>query len=176
MLMKKINAVLSLLITFLIFAHAISIAIWMFSGETIDRAPAIISWILTGLVAIHAFICIDMVLSPILNGEHHKAKTYPKLNRVMIVQRLSGALMLLFTALHIAGAIGAMTPPKIIHAIVPTLFFTIVMAHVAVSTSKAFVTLGIGSAKFVKVADVVIKVICVLTLIADVVGFYLYRL
>ena len=174
MLMKKINAALSLFITLLIFAHAISIAVWMLSMGEIGRAPAIVSWGVMGLVALHAFICIDMVLSPHLNGKHSKSKAYPKLNRVMIVQRISGALMVLFTGLHIAGAIGAITPPRIIHGIVPPLFFAIVMAHVAVSTSKAFVTLGIGNAKFIKTADIVIKVICVLTLIADVAGFFLY--
>ena len=48
------------------------------------------------------------------------------------------------------------------------------MAHVAVSTSKAFITLGIGNAEFIKTLDAVVKVVCVATLIADVAGFFLF--
>ena len=53
-------------------------------------------------------------------------------------------------------------------------FFTIALLHTAVSSSKALITLGIGSAKAIKVADRVIKVLCVVTLIADITGFYLF--
>ena len=104
----------------------------------------------------------------------HRGRLYPKLNAQTIIQRVSGVLMIVFTLLHIAGTLGIMTPPPVIHAVVTPLFFTLVLAHVAVSTSKAFITLGIGSAAFVKRADRVIKVICAVTLIADVVGFYLH--
>ena len=92
----------------------------------------------------------------------------------MVVQRSSGVLLILFTWLHIAGAIGIMTPPPLVHAIVPPLFFALVMAHVAVSASKALITLGIGDAKFVQQADAIVKAVCIVTLIADVVGFYLH--
>jgi succinate dehydrogenase hydrophobic anchor subunit len=174
MLTRKINAVISLLITLLIFAHAISIAVWMLSYGAVSRLPAIMSWVLVALVLVHAFISIEIVVSGLMSGEESKGKMYPKLNRTMIVQRVSGLLMIVFTGLHIAGATGAMQSPRIIHGIVPPLFFAIVMAHVAVSTSKAFITLGIGNARFIKTADIAIKAICAATLIADIVGFYLY--
>jgi hypothetical protein len=54
-------------------------------------------------------------------------------------------------------------------------FFTVALAHTAVSTGKAFITLGLGSAKFVKAADIAVKVICAATLIASLIGFYLYK-
>lgn len=174
MLTRKINAVISLLITFLIFAHAISIAFWMLSFGTVNRAPSVMSWALTALVLIHAFISIEMVVSRLVSGEGRKSKMYPKFNRVTIIQRASGLLMVAFIGLHIAGATGVMQPPRIVHAIVPPLFFAIVMAHVAVSVSKAFITLGIGSAMFIKTVDAVMKVTSAVTLIADVIGFYLY--
>ena len=174
MLTRRINAIISLFTTFLIFAHAGSLAVWMLSRGAIGRPAAIMSWVLVAFTLVHAFISIDAVVSRLMSGEGNKGKRYLKLNRAMIVQRVSGALMALFTALHIAGAIGAMTPPKIVHGIVPPLFFAIVMVHVAVSTSKAFITLGIGNARFIKISDVLIKVICALVLIADVAGFFLY--
>jgi hypothetical protein len=53
------------------------------------------------------------------------------------------------------------------------LFFAIVLSHVAISTSKAFITLGIGNAKTIKTIDIVLKVICIATFIACTIGFYL---
>ena len=96
------------------------------------------------------------------------------MNVSTIIQRISGVLLLFFSGLHVAGAIGYIQPPPIVHAIVPLVFFTIAMVHVGISTSKAFITLGIGNAKFIKTIDIVVKVICGVTLVADLIGFYLY--
>jgi hypothetical protein len=74
--------------------------------------------------------------------------------------------------LHIVGA-SNYYQPKILHAILHPLFFAVVLAHVAVSVSKAMITLGIGNAKVVKGVDVTIKLICIATFIASVIGFYL---
>jgi hypothetical protein len=109
-----------------------------------------------------------------MEGETRKVKSYPKMNRVTIFQRVSGLLLIIFAVLHIAGASDAMNPPHIVHTIVPPLFFAIALAHAAFSTDKAFITLGIGNARFIKVLSVIIKVICALTLIASIAGFYLY--
>ena len=46
--------------------------------------------------------------------------------------------------------------------------------HTAVSTNRAFITLGIGNLKIVKTVGIVAKVICGLTFVADVVGLYLF--
>ena len=96
------------------------------------------------------------------------------MNASTIVQRISGVLLLVFSGLHIAGTVGYIQPPPIVHAIVPLVFFTIAMVHVGISTSKALITLGIGNAKFIKTVDIAIKVICAVTLIADIAGFCLY--
>lgn len=175
MLSRKINAGLSLLTTFLLLDHALFNSIRMLSGGRVATSFNYAPWILTVLMAIHAFISIDLAISSHLNGEKCKCKNYPKMNAPTIVQRVSGVLLILFTALHIAGAAKYMVPPAVVHAILPPLFFAVALAHAAISTSKAFITLGIGSARFVKAADIVIKVICVLTLIAGVMGFYLYN-
>lgn len=173
MLLRKINAALSLLITLLLLAHAISIAVWMLSRGGVGIS-GIVPRILTGATAIHAFISIDILVTGIMSGDVRKGKKYLKINALTVIQRASGILMVLFTVLHIAGAAGYMQPPKVVHAILPPLFFTLVMTHISVSTGKAFITLGIGNARFIKVVDVVTKIVCGATLIADVVGFYLY--
>ena len=174
MQLRKVNAILSLITTVLLLYHAIFLAVWMLSGLTVFLHVGIVAWVLLGAMVLHAYISIELAISGHEGAQKRKCKEYPKLNFQTIVQRMSGVLMLLFTALHILGATGVMTPPKFIHAIVPALFFTLVLAHVAVSASKAFITLGIGSAKFIKIADIVIKILCALTLIADLTGFYLY--
>ena len=174
MLLRKINAGLSLLITFLLLGHAISNAVWMLSMGSVAKPIAIMPWILTGLVVIHAFLSIDMAISGLFSDEKKKSKKYAKLNMPTVIQRISGVLMVVFTGLHIAGATKSMQPPQFIHAFVPTMFFTVALVHIAVSTSKAFITLGIGNAKTIKVIDISAKAICAVTLIADVIGFYLY--
>ena len=175
MLMRKINAGLSLLTAFLLLDHAIFKAVRMISRGTIEKGGTFISWILFGLMLAHAVISIDLAVSAHLETETRKGKSYPKLNISTMIQRITGMVLIVFAGLHVAGAAGYMTPPPIVHAIVPAVFFTIALTHVAVSTSKAFITLGIGNAKFVKTVDLVIKVICAATLITALAGFYLYK-
>lgn len=174
MLLRKINAGISLLITALLFAHAIDNAVWMLSRGAIAKVMGFMPWVLTGLMLIHAFICIDMVLSGVMEENHHPHKAYLKMNLPTLVQRISGGLMIVFTGLHIAGATKFLQPPPLVHAILPPLFFAVTLAHVAVSTEKAFVTLGIGNAHFVKAVGIVTKGICGATLIAVLTGFYLH--
>ena len=174
MLVRKINAGISLAVTCLLLYHAIFISAWMLSKGTIAKNADFMPWILVGLMAIHAFISIDLAISTHTGAEKRKCKHYPKMMIPTIVQRASGVLIAVFTGLHVAGATGVMQPPQVVHAIVPPLFFTLTLVHTAVSTGKALITLGIGNAKIVKIADVIVKIICGLTLIACVTGFYLY--
>ena len=174
MLLRKINAIISLLATLFLLDHAIFTSVWMLSRGKVEQSAPIAPWILAGLVALHAFIGIYLAVSSHMEGEKRKFNSYPKMNRVTIFQRASGILLIIFTVLHIAGASGAMTTPRIVHSVLPPLFFAIALAHTAFSTDKAFITLGIGNARFIKVLSVIIKVVCSLTLIAAISGFYLY--
>ena len=173
MLKRKLNAGVSLLTTVMLLAHAIILSIYMLSGDRTFKPAGIMGWILMGLMLIHALISMDLALSAHAETGKYKGKSYPKQNVSTIIQRASGILMVPATGLHIAGAIGAMVPPKAVHAIVPPLFFAMVLTHIAVSTSKAFITLGIGDAKLVKTLDVIMRVICGATWIAGVIGIYL---
>lgn len=171
MLIRKINAGLSLLTALLFFDHAIFYTVWMMSGGTIEEHGTFMPRLLFVLVLIHGLISIGLVISTRSKTETQKGRAYPKLNASTIVQRISGFALIIFAGLHAAEAVGSITPPPI----VTVMFFVIVLTHVAISTSKAFITLGIGNAKFVKVADLVIKVICAATLIAALAGVYLYK-
>ena len=172
MLLRKINAALSLFSTILILLHAIFYSVWMLSRGGIAKISAYLSQMLVVFMVAHAIISIVLAVLSRKGVKKGKYKTYPKMNVATIVQRISGVLIILLLGVHIAGSINHFQP-KILHAILHPLFFIIVLAHVAVSTSKAFITLGIGNAKAIKIIDIVAKVICGLTIIACVIGFYL---
>ena len=173
MLKRKINAAVSLLTTVLLLSHAILLSVYMLTNGQSFRPAGFMGWALMGAMIVHALISIDLALSAHAESEPQKGKQYPKLNVPTIVQRVTGLLMVPAAALHIAGAIGAMEPPKIVHIVVPPVFFTLVLSHVAISTSKALITLGIGSAKCIKIVDRVMRLICGATLIAGMIGIYL---
>ena len=173
MLLRKINAVLSLLCTILLLDHAIFHAAWMLSGCSIPKS-ATVSWVLFFLMMSHAVISIVLAIRGHKGAEKRKCNTYPKLNVPTNIQRASGMLLIVFTMLHVLGTVGVLQPPQVVHAILPPLFFALALMHVAVSGSKALITLGIGSAKMVKWIDILVKAICAATWIADVIGFYLY--
>lgn len=174
MLLRKINAIISLLTTLFLLDHAIFTSVWMLSKGSVEQNAPVAPWILAGLMAAHAFISIFFAVSSLEEGEKRKVKSYPQMNAATIFQRVSGILLIIFSALHVAGASGAMQLPHIVHTILQPLFFSIALAHTAISTDKAFITLGIGNARVIKVISVVIKLLCVATLIAAVAGFYLY--
>ncbi len=170
--MRKINAVLSLITTVLLLCHAIFYSVWMLFRAGFAKMSAYPSQILVVLMMVHAIISIVLAILGHKGAEKRKCKEYPKMNKQTYVQRFSGILLILLIGVHIAGALNHFQP-KILHAILHPLFFMIALSHIAVSGSKAFITLGIGNAKAIKIIDVAIKIICVLTIIASIVGFYL---
>lgn len=174
MFLRKINAIISLLTTVFLLDHAIFTSVWMLTKGGVAQSAPVAPWILASLMAIHAFISVYFAVSAHSESEKRKFKSYPNMNRATIFQRVSGILLIVFTALHISEASGAVQTPHIVHAILPPIFFTVALAHAAVSTDKAFITLGIGNAKVIRVINVVIKLICIATLIAAIAGFYLY--
>ena len=172
MILRKVNAVLSIICTVFILYHAIFLSVWMLSRYSIAKMETFTYPILMVSVLAHAIISIMLGVLAHKNVEKRPCKEYPKLNVATIMQRFSGILMILLLAAHIVG-VENYYQPKILHAILHPLFFAVVLSHVAVSGSKAMITLGIGSAKTVKVVDVVIKIICIATFIASVIGFNL---
>lgn len=175
MKLRKINAVFSLVTTVLLLAHAITIAFWMLSrGKIIPLGGHTLPKVLIWSTVAHALVSMLLMILAHKDKKKKKGKRYPKLNVPTMVQRISGVLLIIFTWLHIAGAMGVITMPQVVDAIVPPFFFLMVMSHIAVSGSKAFITLGIGNARFIKCADICTKVICAITVISDIIGFYIH--
>ena len=172
MLLRKINAVLSLFTTVLLMDHAIFFSVWMLSRCSIEKSADFMPRILAVLMVLHAILSIILLIKNHKGAEKNKHKKYSELNIETYVQRITGVLIILMMGLHIAGAANHFHP-KILHAILHPLFFAVALAHCAVSVDKAFVTLGIGSAKFIRVVNVAMKIVCGATLVAGVIGFYI---
>ena len=164
MILRKINAAFSLFTTALLMDHAIFLSVWMLSRCSIEKSA--------NLMVVHAILSIILFIKNRKGAEKNRYKNYSKLNKETYVQRITGMLIILLLGLHIAGAANHFQP-KILHAILHPLFFAVALAHSALSVDKAFVTLGIGTARFIRTVNIAMKVICCATLVAGVIGFYI---
>ena len=171
MILRKINAGLSLVTTVLFLNHAISLSIWMLYRCGIQKSPVNMPKALMVVTVLHAVLSILLAILGHKGAEKRKCKSYPKMNSSNIMQRVTGIGMLLLLGLHIAGA-ATHFQPKILHAVMHPVFFAVAFVHIAVSVSKAMITLGIGNAKAVKIVDIIMKILCAVTWIASVIGFY----
>lgn len=173
MILRKTNAVLSLLTTFLLFVHAIRLSAWMMSGGSVLVPSKIMPWVLAGLMVAHAAISIYQAIAAEADAEEVKIRQYPKQNSATMVQRATGILLVVLLALHVTSGSNHFQP-KLLHAFVEPLFFAAAFAHVSVSLSKALITFGIGTAKVIKAVDVVMKIFCGAALVFGVVSLYIY--
>lgn len=173
MILRKINAFLSLIASVLLLDHAIFFSIRMLSRGVIPKTVDAIPWILVAIMVIHAVMSIILLILGRKGSKNQQhVNKYLKMNVPTLVQRISGFLMILLLALHIIGAINHFQP-KLLHAILHPIFFASVLAHVSISVSKALITLGVGNAKVIRIVDIVIGAICGAVLVAGVIGFYL---
>ena len=169
---RKVNAIISLICTLLLLLHGIYDAMWMSLRGLIANLPKPIALILMGFVVLHVILSIVTAILGSGGKNNKKEKMYKKENIKTIIQRLFGILIIVLLAPHIIG-MGNHLQPKILHLIIHPIFFVSVYGHTAISCSKAFITLGIGNAKFIKVVDILMTILCTLIFIASIVGLCL---
>lgn len=172
MKLRRFNALLSLLTTVLLIDHGVFCSVLMLSRYSVGSFAPFMPRLLAVLTVVHAFISIAEAFIGRRGAEKRKCKAYPKMNRSTELQRITGVLMLLMLGLHILGAVNVYRP-KLLHAVFQPLFFAVVAVHLSVSLSKAFITLGIGNAKFIKAVDLFAKVLGAVIFVAATIGFYL---
>lgn len=170
--LRKINAVISLFTTILLLDHTIFYSVWMLSRCTITKDVNAMPWVLVALVVLHAVLSSAMGIMAHKGVEKQKHNVYSKLNMRTMIQRMSGIVILILLIAHVIGA-ATHFHPQWIHAVLQPLFFVTALAHLAVSGSKAFITLGVGNAKFIKILDTVFPVLCGIIFLAGIAGFYL---
>ena len=169
---RKVNAVFSLVCTFLILVHSSYDAIWMMLRGKISTLPAPMARIMMVLVIVHIIISIVTAILGSGGKSEIKGTMYKKENVKTIVQRIFGGLILLLLVPHIIG-MGNRLAPKGLHSIIHPIFFLAVCGHTGISASKAFITLGIGNAKTIKVIDIIASILCILIFVASIIGLYL---
>jgi hypothetical protein len=170
MLLRRINAVISLLLSFLLIFHAGTLSVWMLSRCSIAKPADFFSFILMPLIVVHIVLSLIPAILAHKGTEKHPSKSYPKMNLPTVIQRATGILMIVLLPFHLTGA-ASHYQPKMLHAVLHPLFFAVIMAHTSISVSKALITLGIGGAKTVKIVNVIMRVLCMAVLVMGVIGF-----
>lgn len=169
---RKANAVISLICSFLILLHGGYDAIWMILRGKITTLPKPIAMLLVIFVVIHIILSIVTLIIGKDRKNSKNTKLYKKENIKTIIQRVFGVLIVLLLVLHIIGMQNHLAP-KILHSLIHPIFFLVVYGHTAISFSKALITLGIGSAKFIKVVDILMFILCVIIFTVSIIGLYL---
>ncbi len=146
MKLKKANAVLGLLSAPLLLAHigyTVASYLSMNDNPALKKATAI-PFVMA--VLLHAILGM---LSVFLLGDGTRLDLYPKQNRNTVVQRVTAALILPLLILHLKAvsaiqsfAVKGRWVPIGLILLLQILFYAVVLAHTAVSLSRAFVTLG----------------------------------
>ena len=164
MISKKLNAVLSLIITFLLVDHTIACSIHMIQNDYSQSLPGP-AWLLAVLVAVHALASLYFVFV------RHDSKfiKYTAQNVRTILQRDSGFLMVIAGIIH---AFSASTRENMILFCVSHLFVVLFsMLHTAVSVPNALVTLGIvTSERKHKIIFLLCAVVCALLFLLGAAG------
>ena len=146
MTLKKINAILSLLSIILLAAH---LGTCIYSYLTLVFMPGPIK-ILARISSV--FIIAHVVISIIIlftQADGFKRDRYPGLNKRTNIQRISGIVILLMLSMHfkayrIVTKLSAAGSPAVRPIMLAqSVFFAAVILHIAVSVSKAFISLGI---------------------------------
>ncbi len=176
MRLKKANACISLLLVVVFFTHSVYeliACLLLCFDPIIVRAFGL-------LVAL--VVSVHVVLSAIsfFKNQDSKKNAYPKLNKRTRLQRFSAVLILLLLPLHIrtAGLVisGGISACSITLEILQVIFFALVYLHVAVSFSRALITLGwITEERTKRRIDLVTGILCALLfLMQSVVIFVTY--
>lgn len=160
-MVKKINAILSLISIALLFVHAVYHTVSYLLYYYNPLVTKLLGYILFALILTHAVLSVIVVF--ILHDS--KKISYPRNNIKTILQRISGFSLLLIIFTHIrhfaildsyVGSSGFT-----VALIVEIVFFGLIFLHIALSFSKAFISLGlITSMKSAKICDITVSVIC----------------
>ena len=147
MKLKKFNAIVAILATITLVIHIgynIFAYLTFYYNPMLKYLTAIPFMV---LACIHAVCGMCVVF---LQGDGTRLDIYQKQNRVTIIQRISAAMIFPLLILHLQtfGLLKSMSEKGqwfvfALLIILQILFFLTVAVHIAVSFSKAFITLGV---------------------------------
>ncbi len=172
MKLKKINAVVALITVVLLIGHIVYNTFCYLTMYYNPMLKQIFSVPLMIAVCIHAVLGM---MSVFILSDGANLSQYPKLNRKTILQRASAALIFPLLILHINGfiflsAAAGSRNMFLFFAIqaVNVIFYFDIMIHVALSVSRALITLGILGSREVqeKIDNFCLIAGCVIVVVA----------
>lgn len=170
---KKFNAILGLVASVLLFDHTVSYTLYMLSGGSISALVTPFSWMLAACVLLHAVVSIASAIHAHKVRPSGQYKNYPRHNMRLNMQRNTGLLLLLLQGLHIWAAFMHFEPWPL-HAVLQPLFFAVALGHTAISFSRSLISLGIGTPRTIRIADIVAAIVCAVLWVASTVGLYIH--
>ena len=171
MKLKKLNAVLGLLLAAVCLTH---VTLEVYYGTTLENILKLLkltAHICGGICFTHALISAYMVF--FVHERPKRSTTYPKENIRTVIQRWSALLMFILLSFHTMLSKMLTTHREnglwffIICIAVAILFFATVFLHISVSFTRALITLGlITSRETQRKIDKVVWVLMVLGFLA----------
>lgn len=153
MKLKKINAVLGLLLSAVCLTHVVG-EVW--NGMTygaLNSQNQILARICGVIAILHILISCYMLF---ISHEGKRMNLYPRENASTLLQRISGILMIIFLAFHV-GVLNALAGHEgrdagffILRTAIAILFYGTVFLHISVSFSRALITLGVITSRTTK--------------------------
>ena len=158
MILKKMNAVIALLVTLVLALHNSINACMMLLGR-VEESPLLPAIILFVLFAVHVLVSLFML---IFRNDHGRT-AYTNVRKGWLLQRITAVAMIPLVMFHSFARVGqsgiGLIPVLIAH------FFVMLLAyiHIPLSVPNALVTLGvIDSSKQHTAVQRICWVICVL--------------
>lgn len=169
MIIKKINAVCSWMVTILLFGHLGTMSFSMFTGWYNYDVCKSLSHLTAALFAVHVMLSLLIVC---FFHDGSSFSYYAKGNKSIILQRLTGISMIALVHLHVKAfqfivqGTRLSVYEKLFIVITEVIFFISIFIHVSASLVKSFIVLGlIRTEKAEKKATVIVNVICMTVLI-----------
>lgn len=162
--MKKINSVLTIITTLILIDHLGAMSMFLLTGSMNPMVTKIVAHALCGVVTLHAILSIISVF--FMNSGTGIGK-YKSQNKNTIIQRATSIVIAIMVHPHLKafGFIIAKqplpVPAKVGLIVTQIIFFGAILLHLAVSFSKALITLGlIRNEKAEKRVNLIMNIIC----------------
>ena len=179
MKLQKTNAIAALAVILFLAGHICVMTFSLWTGWYNYRICKMLPRMALTVLLVHILLSIIIFFF-----SHDGADTrYKRLNAATMVQRATAIAMMILIHLHmkayahVAAGITLSTGTTVFRIVTELLFFTSVLAHIAVSCEKACITLGlVRTEKSVRIIQTAAYLICTVLLLAagcGAVSFYL---
>ncbi len=148
--LKKINAVLGLLLSAVCLTHVVTEVCYVVVGGDVWTHLQIIAKICGAIAILHILISCYMIF---ISHEGKRISPYPRENMSTLLQRISGFLMILLLFFHVGLAEKLLARQDgslwffILNVTAAILCYGTVLLHIALSFSRALITLGALSSR-----------------------------